>query len=535
MALLKKQWRVIAIAAAMTAAAVFTAIVVGGGCTDEPKNPVTPGGGGEQGRTFEELVALYEKSIAGWGDYENGVPLETNADGDQVTLGDGSSTFVGCAINLFKGPTFKEAVKGPLIAPAVYAGTHELIDVAKYHDENGYGEVSDNLSDVYSNFDIDAKIGTGDAVPFFSGDVSASYGRKRKLMSQSKFYQYFYHIIQSRHTLQAHSYATLAQRKRNLIPEALEIIDDPDVSPQSLFDMYGTHMITGCGMGGSTTIFALYESEDKAEDTDIKAALNFKSAYVEGHAETNINDKQKYVQKNTTMTVMKSGGLGSFAGADIEHIAPELKAWAGTVDADPTIGKLYDLVGIWELATKPERADVLKKAFIKRAGEIDNDLRGYFTKGMAPVIPDTPVVYDGATYIIQNWFSQRALAFNEEVVLTTRTDTSSKQQWVAVRSWTDTGYFSFKCNFKRDNKESVLTGHLNGHPVDTQRNLGEAEQLFKVVKNSDGSVFLLSKKDEAYKVGTKNPETTAHVEGTLLWMVTNSDNKSKWKLVKIKD
>jgi hypothetical protein len=440
-------------------------------------------------------------------------------------------TFVGYGINLFNGPTFADAVIYPLLSRNIYDG-NKYISKVSFNQAESFTFVSDKLSDVYSSLNIDAKIGTGKSVPFFSANVSAHYGNSKQVKSQTKFYKYIYSSVMDKHTLNPLSYAAPETRSQIFDPIVFNLINDNNTAPQTLFEYIGTHVITSCGIGGSATISALYDSDEFAEDTDIKAALDFSSAWVSGEAKTGLIGKQKIVHDQSTITVNYRGGTTTIVGTIPEAIAPQLKTWAESIKDAPTLGYIYTVLPIWELASNQTRADEIKKAFEGRAADINHSLLGYFSKNE---VPKEPFIVDNAKYYILNWHSQKSIDVGgqknnsgAQVHLWDKLNNITSQRWQAIESWEYPGYFAFK-NVNSGMYLDVDDGNVNSFLKQYISN-GTNAQLFKVVGNGDGSVFIHSKLNEMYKVST---DTDNHGNGTFIYLKTDSQSRTKWKLERV--
>ncbi len=394
-----------------------------------------------------------------------------------------------------------------------------------------FTSVSEKLSEVFSSFNLDAKVGTGSSVPFFSGSISASYGNSKQVKSQTKFYKYVYSSLLRKHTLNPMYLASAKTRDPLFDPLIFEIINDNDNSAQTVFELLGTHIITSCGTGGSASITALYNSNESAEDTDIKAALDFSLALVSGSVNASLSDKQKSVREETEIKVKSSGGTATIVGTTPEAIAPQLKEWAGTIKDGPTLGYIYTVIPIWELASNTARSNELKAAFLSRAEDINQTLLSYFSKA---AVPQEPAIVDGAVYIIQNWYSRLAIDVegpskeSGAAVHLWEKHGRDSQQWQAVESWVYPGYFSFR-NIYSGKFLDVQGGNTNNHLWQYLQN-GTDSQLFSIEENADGSIYIRSRLHG--DIGTLDVN---HENGIKLYIRDSSaDGRLKWKLERVR-
>jgi hypothetical protein len=183
------------------------------------------------------------------------------------------------------------------------------------------------LNESYSNLQVGFTVGTGKAVPFFSGDVSASYGTAKQLKSQAKIYNSIFSAQTNKHSLDP-DYGFAAMLPKLVKPDSLTLINDSNIDPYDLFDGYGTHIILSCSIGGSARITGIYDADEEATDSNIEAALNFKSSYVNGEAKTTIEQKAIAAMMSSTIKISASGGdFSLLAGARIENMWDKLEDW----------------------------------------------------------------------------------------------------------------------------------------------------------------------------------------------------------------
>jgi len=450
-------------------------------------------------------------------------------------------TFIGYSIDLFKGPTFADAMGVPLLKWVIYSDTsnsggNKYIDSEVFNQTENEAVVSEKLSEVFSSFKIDAEVGTGHEIPFFSGSVESSYGTSKEVKHESKFYKYTYAKLSNKHSLSSLWYATAEDKAELFDPKVFKFVDDAGTSPQALFEtLRGTHIIVASGMGGSAVITALYNTDETSTEDDIKVALSFESAWVDGKVSTDITDKQKQVRKDSTIKVNTNGGTESVVGTEPESLAPQLKKWADSINNAPTIGYVYTLLPVWELAKDPARKAAIKQAFIDNADKVNADLLKKFPKG---AVPEIPAVVDGATYYILNLKSQKAIDVYHQskdsgvnVHLWDKLDIPS-QKWVAIESWVNKGYFYFK----NVNSGLVLD---RGGSIDPRFRLiqyvmnGTDAQWWSVDDSfsTDGSVVIHPKgADSSDHI---SPDDVDHENGTRLIINSDYSYNGRWKLVRV--
>jgi len=304
-------------------------------------------------------------------------------------------TFVGSGINVLSGRTFSDALESPVFVDSVFDTNKDprgntLIHSAPLNTAEGTSVIGDSLKDMYTGLDVSVEVKTGKSVPFFSGKVSSQFGNKRELKSEAKFYNSQFSATTVKHNLAA-SYTTPRKLQEIVDPDFLADVNDPKMTPKRLFEAYGTHIIVAASLGGSVNVSGLYNSDTRAEERDIAAALDFKSVWVEGQAKTQLTEKQKSIATETRIeTYARGGDVGIFSGVGFDGLGAALKQWGGTVASNPTLASIDKTVAIWELAQDAGRQAAIENYFYEKADGVSADLMAYFTKAAAPPQPTAP-------------------------------------------------------------------------------------------------------------------------------------------------
>ena len=179
-------------------------------------------------------------------------------------------------------------------------------------------------------------------------------------------------------------------------PIILKNIDNPSVSPESIFYAYGTHIITEASIGGLIQVTGVYRSSESISKTDFSAAIKFACAYVSAEARTSMTNEQKKILSNTSMLGRSYGGdvaitLGTLSLEDIPNM---FKAWGNSIrnKKDQVLAKVYSYTPIWGLAKDEARQKQLREYFIALAQDKYKGLADYFI--VKPSRPPVPVVVE---------------------------------------------------------------------------------------------------------------------------------------------
>ncbi len=314
-------------------------------------------------------------------------------DGISLVLPDGSATYVGMCINVLEasGPN-SECTKSPLFIKNVYR-SDDYIETNRVNLAVTASQVSEKFAEVFHSTEIEAKVKTGAALAFFTGEISAKYGNSSKLTSNARFYNAVASVETQKHMLDS-SYVFGEAMREIVKPDILKYIDNPTIAPSRLFSAYGTHIITEASIGGCIEVHGIYNSESSITNTQFKAAVDVACAYVSASASTSLTNEQKKIVSDTTISAKSYGGNVSVVAGmhSFSEIGASFKAWADSIRANENqvLAKVYSYMPIWELAEKPERQQEIMNDFINFARGRFTFVSEYF-KIQEPLTPPKPV------------------------------------------------------------------------------------------------------------------------------------------------
>lgn len=151
-------------------------------------------------------------------------------------------------------------------------------------------------------------------------------------------------------------------------------IEDDSVTPEEIFNRYGTHVIRAVKMGGrldyNVQANSSYHSGSHTFESEVKASFNMAFASAGASHETS--------QKETTTSFNENCEINIKAYPDYlgsNTITPsQYTAWGEYVRKYPAMcdfGEDTPLIPIYNLARNPFRRNELKKAYEKYAEEIN--------------------------------------------------------------------------------------------------------------------------------------------------------------------
>jgi len=436
-------------------------------------------------------------------DHSGGTAFTPSLDSDdpRVPLGQSEDTFVGYGINVFDGPSYADAWRGQLLSDAVFwdasgpGGGNRYIVSDMNTESKSTISISDKITDAYSKLEIGVEVKTGKAVPFFSGGVNSQFSTSEQIKSQTMFYNAYHWATTRKHYL----------KPMYVDPEFLGDIIEPNVlkvinstrSPETIFRLFGTHIITQASIGGNVNVSGLYNTDEKTTEQDLKVALDFETPYVSGGANVHLNQTQKNIASNTNIATHAIGGsVDAFAGiTSIAGMSGAMKEWAATIGSKPNLARIHQTVPIWELASDPARKSELENAFYANAGNINEKLMESFQKG---ALPTEAIIVNGGIYVIANFQSHKVIdvegqstRFYACLVLQDKVDGRKSQQWEAVAAWAYPGYFFFR-NVNSSMMMEADPGSAN-NPIIQNTSSVWYGQLFKITESTDGTVLINSK------------------------------------------
>ena len=256
-----------------------------------------------------------------------------------------------------------------------------------------------------------------------SGGVSFSSGFKSTFeqTSTETHSQYFLEIIAENQNYWLMLQTSEARYKELLSEEFKKDLYDTNISPATLFDKYGTHLLTSVAMGGNISMFyTLYSTQegvttDQYYEVSTSLKANADAAYggysggVSGdHSETNALAYQTIANKygiRVEKKIVVSGGSGSFGIINESSLLNNYAGWQASLDAYPVVVGIKDsnsLYPIWQLIDTSvpggaERYQELYNYFAKYGTDSYNSLCK--TYGItAPVAPTDITSINVKTY-----------------------------------------------------------------------------------------------------------------------------------------
>lgn len=219
----------------------------------------------------------------------------------------------------------------------------------------------------------------------FSGALRASFKQDRY---ESRHYSFA--TVQSiirKHGLRVALSAEPEELRGFLTPTAAAAINDPSVDPGDLFEMFGTHVLTGIIVGGrldfSTSANMSFEKQNRSIDIYARASFKslFGSASIEAQATDDLSWSEYSASEEKHLEVY--GGRSEYG----QYILNEgvYESWIESIDENSVFMDFEStgLLGIWQLADDAGRRAELEAAWYTYA-----EAHGITLLGAGTVVSD---------------------------------------------------------------------------------------------------------------------------------------------------
>ena len=244
--------------------------------------------------------------------------------------------------------------------------THPILDAAKVKiNADKFDSVSNdwigtktqeiavsNVSEIYTKFNNNAKVEYNNTV--FSGSVESEYS-----LDTSKKRNEAYTTYMHMRVLKGERYLGTHEELFGMLSEGfledIQKLNHKEVTADSIFKKYGTHLFTMYLIGGRARMNFNYSSSEEMTKEALRLEAEALTTKVKGSVE-NSNEKVTIATKRSVVTRVSSYGGQDLSGVNLENMHEKFSAWGKTVDSAPTlcgIGDFEDsMVPIWEILLK---------------------------------------------------------------------------------------------------------------------------------------------------------------------------------------
>jgi hypothetical protein len=324
---------------------------------------------GVAGAASENIESAVEEAAAG---------ASTQADDEAKATSDGAASETGAAQSLTGGEPGFEVLGAGYDVFGNYADPVEvmaevldgpsmlrdgLIEQRAYERATFY-TVSGTTTQQYTQ-SLNHTTQLSGGYSFFSGSVGLSFGETR-----STDLSYSFATVQSlikKTGLRVKLDVTAEQLRSYLTKQASNRLNDANVAPEDLFQIYGTHVVRGLVVGGRLdySVSADMSRVGEATQVGVYAQASFKSGYASADLSTSTTVQSNLAAFDETVEkhLEVYGGQSEY-GQDIVNDS-QYRAWIESVSDNPAFCDFEErgLLPIWELASDASRRDAIETAF----------------------------------------------------------------------------------------------------------------------------------------------------------------------------
>ena len=146
--------------------------------------------------------------------------------------------------------------------------------------------------------------------------------------------------------------------------------DVTKLSPQQLFDRYGTHVLKDVFMGGRYELNYIYTNSSSKTDKDIMASAEASNSWVSGEISVKTSEAKMDMQENSDINILAYGGNVNVDPNSIDRAQQTYPVWAdGVNNGEIAFVDSSEIVPIW---------DIVAAMKIDKANEISTNLSKYF-------------------------------------------------------------------------------------------------------------------------------------------------------------
>ncbi|HEX4009504.1 MAG TPA: MAC/perforin domain-containing protein [Solirubrobacteraceae bacterium] len=238
---------------------------------------------------------------------------------------------------------------------------------------------------------LSGSVGVSGGIGAFKASVKTSFGSFSSVTAETSFITNNAVVRKREYYIEGGSdFDTL---KQYLTPKFEQDVNDPDVSPETLFSTYGTHLLTNVSFGGTLSMNYLYTNTSQESSNSLSVEAEASYGTISGTASVAEQQTAAKLAANSKISIKSFGGTNNINATSIDAAKASYANWDGSIKADdpaslefvgaPSQGPALDTwtTPIWAFATDPARKLAIEKQF-------NDDLHAnaaYFQTLQAPV------------------------------------------------------------------------------------------------------------------------------------------------------
>jgi hypothetical protein len=240
--------------------------------------------------------------------------------------------------------------------------------------------------------DLGTSVGAKGSSGLFKGSFEASFNTGQSVSTSESFVKTVITIGLIKEYVDF-SDASVEDLGKYATPTFRRDIDNSQVSPDSLFNMYGTHVLLNIKLGGRMELNYKVKNVNRMSQQDLKASANAAYGSVSGSASVSLSKDAKQLYENSHFTAFLYGGDSTANITSIENAQTAYTSWSGSLTSNNPVLEFVDtgdaaglsnprcMLPIWLLATNPHRRQEIETAYRLRLADATYIADVYFGYG----------------------------------------------------------------------------------------------------------------------------------------------------------
>ncbi|MBS1677739.1 MAG: hypothetical protein JST08_10180 [Actinobacteria bacterium] len=220
---------------------------------------------------------------------------------------------------------------------------------------------------------LSTSVGVSGGIGAFKASVTTSFGSSQKSSAETSFITN--NAVSRKRQYWIEGGSRIANLMPYLTPDFQHDINDPRVSPETLFNTYGTHLLYNVGFGGRLSMNYRYNNVAQESASSMSIAAQAAYGTISGSASYAEQQKATKLTSNSEIAIKSSGGTNSINVTSIDAARASFANWEGSINPDdprslafvggPSPNAALDTWAwpIWEFAADPARRQAIKDRF----------------------------------------------------------------------------------------------------------------------------------------------------------------------------
>lgn len=278
---------------------------------------------------------------------------------------------VGFGINVFESPSGgKYALKQVVINPVKFilaiasVGEGDAYCTEKQYSSRTESYIGTTTTQVSTQLSVNAGIDV--EITGFKASVEGKFSKQESENMESAYaIREIQHVVGSRYMRPGIVRSLSAEGDSIFMNGFIDIMnkikrDPSDANIRKLIDRYGTHLVTQGTMGGELYLAMQMSSEEKISEMKIHAALDLSNEVISAGGSFDMDESQKEITKNTTISLTTYGGDNVYTiapGTSFDQMMTQtfdikkLNAWVSSIKSGESLAlidiktcPIYDLM-----------------------------------------------------------------------------------------------------------------------------------------------------------------------------------------------